>query len=176
MKNKLTKETIAELKRLKETYGKTNAELAKIAGVSETTVRRALKNYTGPELVFPNEIKTEWNGNHDVYDPITKTCIRCGKEFVIPPIEQKLIKKKGYQMPCRCRECREELRKEITLVCCDCGHEFTITQGEKENLEAKGLKAPKRCKSCIGFRREMTLQKARKEAWKSPTFDFDEEE
>ena len=164
---------VKELKKLKED-GKTNAELAKLAGVSETTVRRAIKNYTEEsELTFPNEIKEYHN---DMYDPIMKTCVRCGKEFVIPPIEQKLIKKKGYEMPCRCRECREELRREIKLVCCDCGHEFTITLGEKENLESKGLKAPKRCKSCIGFRRQITLQKARKEAWKSPTFDFDEEE
>lgn len=148
---------------------------------SEATIRRAIKNYNDSGITkIKNEIEKEENKVENVfsesvktYEPIEKVCKRCGKSFVIPPYEQKLDDEKGFDLPIRCAECREEMRKKIELTCIDCNKVFTITQGKKEAMEAKGLIIPKRCPVCIKFKKEANAKQIEKNAWKSPSLDFD---
>ena len=165
-------------------------------GCSETTVRRAIKSYLSrfvpgtTKIETLNEVsvgqitksknieKEENKVENEVktYEPIEKECKRCGKKFVIPPYEQKLNDEKGYDLPLRCPECRELMRKKIEITCVDCNKIFTITEGKKEAMESRGLVLPKRCPTCLKFKKEANAKQAEKNAWKSQTLDFNEDE
>lgn len=187
MKINFTKEQIENMIKLKES-GSSNQTIANHYGCSESTIRRIIKNFclqpipkakkelnavqitknAKDENKVENEVKT--------YEPIEKVCKRCGKAFVIPPYEQKLNDEKGFDLPLRCPECREEMRKKIEITCVDCNNVFTITQGKKEAMEAKGLIIPKRCPVCIKFKKEANAKQIEKNAWKSPSLDFNEDD
>ena len=191
MKIKFTKEQIKNMIESKK-LGASNQAIANQDGCSEATIRRTIKNFclqpipkakkelnavqitkiakdeNKVENVFSEPVKT--------YEPIEKECKRCGKKFVIPPYEQKLNDVKGYDLPLRCPECRELMRKKIEITCVDCNKVFTITEGKKEAMESRGLVLPKRCPTCLKFKKEANAKQAEKNAWKSPSLDFNEDE
>lgn len=146
---------------------------------SETTIRRAIKNYSIDHITKiknekeENKVENVFSEPVKTYEPIEKECKRCGKKFVIPPYEQKLNDEKGYDLPLRCPECRELMRKKIEITCVDCNNVFTITVGKKEAMESRGLVLPKRCPTCLKFKKEANAKQAEKNAWKSPSLDFD---
>lgn len=178
MKIKFTKEQIENMIACKK-LGASNQAIANEYGCSEATIRRTIKNYI-PEKVmkFENKIKDEYKMDNAVktYEPIEKVCKRCGKAFVIPPYEQKLNDEKGYELPLRCPECREFMRKKIEITCVDCNKVFTITEGKKEAMESRGLVLPKRCPTCLKFKKEANAKQIEKNVWKSPSLDFNEDE
>lgn len=189
-KFKFTKEQIENMIKLKES-GSSNQTIANHYGCSEATIRRTIKNFC---LQSVSKIKKELNAEQitkienekeenkvenvfsepvKTYEPIEKVCKRCGKKFVIPPYEQKLNDEKGYDLPLRCPECRELMRKKIEITCVDCNNVFTITVGKKEAMESRGLVLPKRCPTCLKFKKEANAKQIEKNAWKSPSLDFD---
>lgn len=42
----------------------------------------------------------------------TVTCIKCGKEFVFTKGEQEFYQTKGLYEPKKCKECRDEAKRE----------------------------------------------------------------
>lgn len=192
MKIKFTKEQVKKMIEQRNS-GASNQAIANEYGCSETTIRRAIKSYV-PEKVtkLANEIKNNSVGqitkikktekeenkveNVKTYEPIERVCIRCGTNFIIPPFEQKASDKKNFDLPKRCPKCREEMRKKIEITCVDCNNVFTITQGEKEFMEKKNLQLPKRCPVCLKFKKEANEKQIQKNAWKSPSLDFEEDE
>ena len=187
MKIKFTKEQIENMIKLKES-GSSNQAIANHYGCSEATIRRTIKNFCLQPITkakkelnaeqitkIKNAEKDENKVENEVktYEPIEKECKRCGKKFVIPPYEQKLNDEKGYDLPLRCPECRELMRKKIEITCVDCNNVFTITEGKKEAMESRGLVLPKRCPICLKFKKEANAKQAEKNAWKSPSLDFD---
>lgn len=177
MKIKFTKEQIENMIKLKES-GSSNQAIANHYGCSEATIRRTIKNNSIGQITKIENAKDENKVVNEVktYEPIEKECKRCGKKFVIPPYEQKLNDEKGYDLPLRCPECRELMRKKIEITCVDCNKVFTITEGKKEAMESRGLVLPKRCPTCLKFKKEANAKQAEKNAWKSPSLDFNEDE
>lgn len=177
MKIKFTKEQIENMIELKKS-GSSNQTIANHYGCSEATIRRTIKNNSIGQITKIENAKDENKVVNEVktYEPIEKVCKRCGKKFVIPPYEQKLNDEKGYDLPLRCPECRELMRKKIAITCVDCNKVFTITKGKKEAMESRGLVLPKRCLTCLKFKKEANAKQAEKNAWKSPSLDFNEDE
>lgn len=177
MKIKFTKEQIENMIELKKS-GSSNQTIANHYGCSEATIRRTIKNNSIGQITKIENAKDENKVVNEVktYEPIEKVCKRCGKKFVIPPYEQKLNDEKGYDLPLRCPECRELMRKKIEITCVDCNKVFTITEGKKEAMESRGLVLPKRCPTCLKFKKEANAKQAEKNAWKSPSLDFNEDE
>ena len=177
MKIKFTKEQIENMIELKKS-GCSNQTIANHYGCSEATIRRTIKNNSIGQITKIENAKDENKVVNEVktYEPIEKVCKRCGKKFVIPPYEQKLNDEKGYDLPLRCPECRELMRKKIEITCVDCNKVFTITEGKKEAMESRGLVLPKRCPTCLKFKKEANAKQAEKNAWKSPSLDFNEDE
>ena len=181
MKIKFTKEQIENMIELKKS-GSSNQTIANHYGCSEATIRRTIKNNSIGKITKIENEKEE-NKVDNVfsvpvlcYEPIDKDWKRCGKMFVIPPYEQKLNDVKGYDLPLRCPECRELMRKKIEITCVDCNKVFTITEGKKEAMESRGLVLPKRYPTCLKFKKEANAKQAEKNAWKSPSLDFNEDE
>ena len=188
MKIKFTKEQIKNMIESKK-LGASNQAIANQYGCSEATIRRTIKNFwlqpipkAKKELNVvqitkiakdENKVENVFSEPVKTYEPIEKVCKRCGKAFVIPPYEQKLNDEKGFDLPLRCPECREEMRKKIEITCVDCNNVFTITVGKKEAMESRGLVLPKRCPVCIKFKKEANAKQIEKNAWKSPSLDFD---
>lgn len=86
---------------------------------------------------------------------IHRTCVDCGKEFVIGLGFQKHIEDNGLKLPKRCKECREDRRVAYSVKqCVDCNEPFTITRNEHRYYEERGLTEPKRCLACRQKRRE----------------------
>lgn len=177
MKIKFTKEQIENMIELKKS-GSSNQTIANHYGCSEATIRRTIKNNSIGQITKIKNAKEENKVENAIktYEPIEKECKRCGKKFVIPPYEQKLNDEKGYDLPLRCPECRELMRKKIEITCVDCNKIFTITEGKKEAMESRGLVLPKRCPTCLKFKKEANAKQAEKNAWKSPSLDFNEDE
>lgn len=177
MKIKFTKEQIENMIELKKS-GSSNQTIANHYGCSEATIRRTIKNNFIGQITKIKNAKEENKVENVIktYEPIEKECKRCGKKFVIPPYEQKLNDEKGYDLPLRCPECRELMRKKIEITCVDCNKIFTITEGKKEAMESRGLVLPKRCPTCLKFKKEANAKQAEKNAWKSPSLDFNEDE
>lgn len=181
MKIKFTKEQIENMIKLKK-YGSSNQAIANKYGCSEATIRRTIKNNSIGQITKienekeENKVENVFSEPVKTYEPIEKECKRCGKKFVIPPYEQKLNDTKGYDLPLRCPECRELMRKKIAITCVDCNKVFTITEGKKEAMESRGLVLPKRCPTCLKFKKEANAKQAEKNAWKSPSLDFNEDE
>ena len=67
------------------------------------------------------------------------------------------------------------MRKKIEITCVDCNKVFTITEGKKEAMESRGLVLPKRCPTCLKFKKEANAKQIEKNAWKSPSLDFNED-
>lgn len=178
MKIEFTNEQIEKMIELKKS-GYTNRMIANLYRCSETTIRRTIKNNTIGRIIKienekeENKVENAFSEPVKTYEPIEKECKRCGKKFVIPPYEQKLNDEKGYDLPLRCPECRELMRKKIEITCVDCNNVFTITEGKKEAMESRGLVLPKRCPICLKFKKEANAKQIEKNAWKSPSLDFD---
>lgn len=178
MKIEFTNEQIKKMIELKKS-GYTNQMIANLYVCSEATIRRTIKNNTIGRIIKienekeENKVENVFSEPVKTYEPIEKECKRCGKKFVIPPYEQKLNDEKGYDLPLRCPECRELMRKKIAITCVDCNNVFTITVGKKEAMESRGLVLPKRCPTCLKFKKEANAKQAEKNAWKSPSLDFD---
>lgn len=177
MKIKFTEEQIENMIESKK-LGASNQAIANHYGCSEATIRRTIKNNSIGQITKIENEKDENKVVNEVktYEPIEKICKRCGKKFVIPPYEQKLNDEKGYDLPLRCPECRELMRKKIEITCVDCNKIFTITEGKKEAMESRGLVLPKRCPTCLKFKKEANAKQLEKNAWKSPSLDFNEDE
>ena len=181
MKIKFTKEQIKNMIELKK-LGASNQAIANHYGCSEATIRRTIKNNSNGQITKienekeENKVENVFSEPVKTYEPIEKECKRCGKKFVIPPYEQKLNDVKGYDLPLRCPECRELMRKKIEITCVDCNKVFTITEGKKEAMESRGLVLPKRCPTCLKFKNEANAKQAEKNAWKSHSLDFNEDE
>lgn len=179
MKIKFTKEQIKNMIELKKS-GSSNQTIANHYGCSEATIRRTIKNNSIGQITKiakeENKVENVFSEPVKTYEPIEKECKRCGKKFVIPPYEQKLNDVKGYDLPLRCPECRELMRKKIEITCVDCNKVFTITEGKKEAMESRGLVLPKRCPTCLKFKKEANAKQIEKNAWKSPSLDFNEDE
>lgn len=181
MKIKFTKEQIENMIVCKK-LGASNQAIANRYGCSEATIRRTIKNNSIGQITKienekeENKVENVFSEPVKTYEPIEKECKRCGKKFVIPPYEQKLNDVKGYDLPLRCPECRELMRKKIEITCVDCNKVFTITEGKKEAMESRGLVLPKRCLTCLKFKKEANAKQAEKNAWKSPSLDFNEDE
>ena len=181
MKIKFTKEQIENMFVCKK-LGASNQAIANRYGCSEATIRRTIKNNSIGQITKienekeENKVENVFSEPVKTYEPIEKECKRCGKKFVIPPYEQKLNDVKGYDLPLRCPECREFMRKKIEITCVDCNKVFTITEGKKEAMESRGLVLPKRCPTCLKFKKEANAKQAEKNAWKSPSLDFNEDE
>lgn len=181
MKIKFTKEQIKNMIVCKK-LGASNQAIANRYGCSEATIRRTIKNNSIGQITKienekeENKVENAFSEPVKTYEPIEKECKRCGKKFVIPPYEQKLNDVKGYDLPLRCPECRELMRKKIEITCVDCNKVFTITEGKKEAMESRGLVLPKRCPTCLKFKKEANAKQAEKNAWKSPSLDFNEDE
>ena len=177
MKIKFTKEQIENMIESKK-LGASNQAIANLYGCSEATIRRTIKNNSIGQITKIENAKDENKVVNEVktYEPIEKVCKRCGKKFVIPPYEQKLNDEKGYDLPLRCPECRELMRKKIAITCVDCNKVFTITEGKKEAMESRGLVIPKRCPTSLKFKKEANAKQIEKNAWKSPSLDFNEDE
>lgn len=90
--------------------------------------------------------------------PITAVCKDCGKEFTISVKEQLFAQEnKGFVLPKRCRDCREERKgKAKQIVCCECGDVFEFTASEQEFFAKNGFKEPKRCRNCRKARKDNT--------------------
>ena len=90
--------------------------------------------------------------------PITAVCKDCGKEFTISVKEQLFAQEnKGFVLPKRCRDCREERKgKAKQIVCCECGEVFEFTASEQEFFAKNGFKEPKRCRNCRKVRKDNT--------------------
>ena len=181
MKIKFTKEQIKNMIESKK-LGASNQAIANRYGCSEATIRRTIKNNSIGQITKienekeENKVENVFSEQVKTYEPIEKECKRCGKKFVIPPYEQKLNDVKGYDLPLRCPECRELMRKKIEITCVDCNKVFTITEGKKEAMESRGLVLPKRCPTCLKFKKEANAKQIEKNAWKSPSLDFNEDE
>lgn len=171
-KFKFTKEQIENMIESKK-LGASNQAIAHYYGCSESTIRRIIKNNFICQITKTEKDENKVENEVKTYEPIEKVCKRCGKAFVIPPYEQKLNDEKGFDLPIRCPECREEMRKKIEITCVDCNKVFTITEGKKEAMESRGLVLPKRCPVCIKFKKEANAKQIEKNAWKSPSLDFD---
>lgn len=177
-KFKFTKEQIENMIESKK-LGASNQAIAHYYGCSESTIRRIIKNYSIGHITKTknekeeNKVENVFSEPVKTYEPIEKECKRCGKKFVIPPYEQKLNDVKGYDLPLRCPECRELMRKKIEITCVDCNNVFTITEGKKEAMESRGLVLPKRCPICLKFKKEANAKQTEKNVWKSPSLDFD---
>lgn len=171
-KFKFTKEQIENMIESKK-LGASNQAIAHYYGCSESTIRRIIKNNFICQITKTEKDENKVENEVKTYEPIEKVCKRCGKAFVIPPYEQKLNDEKGFDLPLRCPECREEMRKKIEITCVDCNKVFTITEGKKEAMESRGLVLPKRCPVCIKFKKEANAKQIEKNAWKSPSLDFD---
>ena len=90
----------------------------------------------------------------DVLVPLTLKCVTCGKEFLMIPTEQKFYKSRGFEIPKRCKDCREKKVSNVTeFTCVDCGAKFTMNTREVEFFEKNNLQLPKRCKQCRDFKR-----------------------
>lgn len=181
MKIKFTKEQIENMIACKK-LGASNQAIANKYGCSEATIRRTIKNNSIGQITKienekeENKVENAFSEPVKTYEPIEKECKRCGKKFVIPPYEQKLNDVKGYDLPLRCPECRELMRKKIEITCVDCNKVFTITEGKKEAMESRGLVLPKRCPTCLKFKKEANAKQIEKNVWKSPSLDFNEDE
>ena len=46
------------------------------------------------------------------YDEIKRKCVDCGKEFIISSSQQSFYRVRGWELPKRCRECREKKKQE----------------------------------------------------------------
>lgn len=171
-KFKFTKEQIENMIESKK-LGVSNQAIAHYYGCSESTIRRIIKNNFICQITKTEKDENKVENEVKTYEPIEKVCKRCGKAFVIPPYEQKLNDEKGFDLPLRCPECREEMRKKIEITCVDCNNVFTITVGKKEAMESRGLVLPKRCPTCLKFKKEANAKQIEKNAWKSPSLDFD---
>ena len=139
MKIKFTKEQIENMIACKK-LGASNQAIANKYGCSEATIRRTIKNNSIGQITKienekeENKVENVFSEPVKTYEPIEKECKRCGKKFVIPPYEQKLNDVKGDDLPLRCPECRELMRKKIEITCVDCNKVFTITEGKKEAM------------------------------------------
>lgn len=88
--------------------------------------------------------------------PITAVCKDCGQEFEISVKEQLFAKEdKGFCLPKRCKNCREERKGKVKqIICVECGEVFEFTASEQEFYAKNGFKEPKRCKSCRKLRKD----------------------
>ena len=89
-------------------------------------------------------------------------CRRCGNEFDFTPQEQKYYKKKKFDEPRLCPECREMRNVVEKFICVDCNAEFEINSLQKEYFESHGLKLPCRCKSCRDIKRKRAEEQSKK--------------
>lgn len=75
----------------------------------------------------------------------TLTCRACGKDFTFTVGEQEFFAKKGLSQPNRCKQCREENRRQNSRpICSECGLELgtsaycsTCVQNLKQQFEFK---------------------------------------
>ena len=89
-------------------------------------------------------------------EPLEVTCIECGNTFTMSPAEQKFYLIRNYNLPKRCRPCREAKTTLTTYICKDCGKEFTLNNQEIAFYTKQGLQLPKRCNQCREIKRERT--------------------
>lgn len=94
-------------------------------------------------------------------EPISIICSNCGDEFIISPAEQKFYKAKGFELPKKCKECRNQKFVKKTIVCVDCGKQFEFDGLSEQYYKSHGLEIPKRCKQCRNFKK---LRRSEKEA------------
>ena len=91
----------------------------------------------------------------EVLTTISLLCEECGKEFTMPPAEQKFYNVKGFHLPKRCPECRKKLRdNKVQIVCIDCGITFELDGYEQEYFTKRGYQFPKRCRSCREIKKQ----------------------
>ena len=96
------------------------------------------------------------NGTVERMYPIVTTCKDCGKEFSISVKEQLFAQEnKGFTLPKRCPDCRNERKNNIKqIVCMECGEVFNFTVSEQEFYKNNGFAEPKRCKACRKARKD----------------------
>lgn len=41
-----------------------------------------------------------------------RNCVDCGQEFTIPPYQQMFYTNRGWELPKRCKACREKKKQE----------------------------------------------------------------
>lgn len=46
------------------------------------------------------------------YDEIKRKCVDCGKEFIISSSQQSFYRVREWELPKRCKECREKKKQE----------------------------------------------------------------
>lgn len=108
--------------------------------------------------------KTE-NAEPEILEVLTTKmikCRRCGKEFDFTPQEQKYFKKKGFDDPKLCPDCRELRSTSEKFICVDCNAEFEVNALQKEYFESHGLKIPCRCKACREIKRKRAEEQEKK--------------
>jgi len=96
---------------------------------------------------------------------IYNKCKSCGQDFPIYDKEQEYIKEKQFDMPTRCRKCREKLKgiHPTIFTCKDCGKEFRLTNKEYNFYTSRNLEIPKRCKSCAIIKKKFNENEKKKE-------------
>lgn len=108
---------------------------------------------------FPDEVMDINTPPARILHTAHVTCRQCGKEFDIPPVEQKFFFSKGYTLPKNCPECRKKKREVQIHTCIDCGGEFELTGSQINYFNSKGYSIPKRCPECIRIKKEKNTQK-----------------
>ena len=65
-----------------------------------------------------------------------RNCVDCGQEFTIPPYQQMFYTNRGWELPKRCKACREKKKQEW---CCTIKVDIENSKGqyiEKDKQEA----------------------------------------
>lgn len=87
-------------------------------------------------------------------DTIAITCIECNTIFTMSPAEQKFYTNRGYNLPKRCKKCRDSKKEVKEFICKDCNKVFTLNTIELSYFTRMGLSTPKRCPSCIEIKKQ----------------------
>lgn len=65
-------------------------------------------------LEMKEKKRLEWEAEKErranTFEDKTRTCKKCGKEWVWPASEQKFFKEKGFFPPAMCKECRASIK------------------------------------------------------------------
>lgn len=65
-------------------------------------------------LEMKEKKRLEWEAEKErranTFEDKTRTCKKCGKEWVWPASEQKFFKEKGFFRPSMCKECRKSIK------------------------------------------------------------------